>query len=252
MLLEHGEYLAVIELIRSLQGEVPDSEIAAGMLPGFDPWVVGAIRAEENDADAVVLLAEEYNRHGGHELLAAAMFKFAADRGSSDALEYVGNLLDWLGAYEQAIPYLRRARELDLTDPAMVAGCLGHALRETGHSGPEVEDLLREGAEVHDDFGIDFADVLIENEALREAAALLKRLTASSVYGAAIKYGNLLDDELDEPELAIEAYLTGIEQGDGHSAYNLALLYDDQGDDRLSAKYLALARKMGDMTAWPR
>lgn len=249
-LLEQGDYLGAVRVIRGAARAVPDSELGAAVSPEFDPQVIGAIREERDEAEAVFLMAAALNDRSGSELLAVEVFKAAADLGSSSALEYVGNLLDWLGAYEQAIPYLRRARDIDLTDPAMVAGCLGHALRETGQSGAEVEDLLREGAAVHDGFAVDFAEVLIEKQAFGEAATLLKRLTETGVFGAAIKYGNLLDDELDEPGLAINAYLTGIEQGDSHCAYNLAVLYDGQGDDRSAAEYLALARQMGDMSEW--
>lgn len=113
--------------------------------------------------------------------------------------------------------------------PAWIAGLLGRARHQLGDSGDEVEELLRVASQEHFEFGVDYANLLRSREAYADAIPLLRDLVANDVPGSAIVLGNLLDDELDDPEGAIEAYRVGIEQGDSHGAYNLAILYHHRG-----------------------
>lgn len=113
--------------------------------PEFDPECIEMIRDQVSEADAIFMLGAECWGQSERTLEAVEILRLAVDAGSPRALEAIGDALDWLGAYEQAIPYLERAHAEGVGDQAWLAGVLGHARRELGVDGRDVDDLLREG-----------------------------------------------------------------------------------------------------------
>ncbi|MHC9046105.1 hypothetical protein ACYX8G_16090 [Microbacterium saperdae] len=245
------DYLGAVRILRGAGVALPAEKAALFFFPEFGPGAIEAIRGEAAEAEAVYVLATEYWSVSEHKLEAVDILRVAIDAGSAPALEVIGDALDWLGAYEQAIPYLQRARAEGIGYQAWIAGLLGHARRELRDRGDDVHELLREGASEHVEFGVDFAHSLLERDALEEARTLLRRLVEQNVPGSHIMLGNLLDDEFDDPEGAAVAYLGGIAEGDSHSAYNLAILHHHQGNVDESDHFRRIAREMGDLSAWP-
>lgn len=248
---ELRDYLGAVRILRNAGVTLAAEKAALFFFPEFSPGSIETIRVEAAEAEAVSILASEYWGVSEHKLEAVDILRVAIDAGSTPALEVIGDALDWLGAYAQAIPYLQRARAEGIGYQTWIAGLLGHARREMGDRGDDVHDLLREGASERVDFGVDFAHSLLERNAFEEARTLLRRLVEQNVPGSHIMLGNLLDDEFDDPEGAAVAYLGGIAGGDSHSAYNLGILHHHRGAPEKSAHYLALARKKGNLSAWP-
>lgn len=187
----------------------------------------------------------------GSELIAVEILKEAAKLGAEGALISLAEALFWLGADEDAVIHLERARELRVGDPARVSGMLGEARLSLGDESRDVEDLLAEGAAVHPEFGVSYAKMLRIRGEHDAARAVLEALVHSNEYGAALHLGNLFDDEFGEAEAAISSYLRGIDTGDAHSAFNLAVLYYGRDDLVEAERFLRVAREMGDLTYFP-
>lgn len=245
------DYLGVVRILQGAGVMMPAEQAALFFFPEFSPESIELIRSAPTDAGALYDLASEYWGVSEHKLEAIDILRVAIDAGSPAALEVIGDALDWLGAYEQAIPYLERVRAEGIGHPTWIAGLLGHSRRELGERGEDVHELLREGASEHVEFGVDFAHSLLERDALEEARTLLRRLVEQNVAGSHIVLGNLLNDEFDDQVGAIDAYLGGIEEGDSHSAYNLAILHHHAGNSDESAHFRRIAREMGDLSSWP-
>lgn len=224
----------------------------AAAILGSEFLIDGLKNIEEaaRDADAVYLLGVDLSARPDRQAEAVAALRMAESLGSEDAVAFLGDVLSSLGAHEEAVVFLRRARSAGFGNRAWVAGLLGPSLRELGESGPEAEELLREGAEMFADFGVDYAKALRARGAEDDAEAVLRSLVSDGVYGAAIQLGSLLSAKSDI-EGAIAAYLEGIQSKDGHSALNLAILLHDEGREADSRYYKIVARELGDMTDWP-
>lgn len=246
-----GDYLNSIHLLRILSTSVSTRDLASVFYDSFAPESIELILDAADDGESLYRLAAEFWDADEWKLAAIEVFRAAIDQGSRQALEAIGDSLDWLGAYEEAIPYLERTRREGIGRPAWTAGLLGHARYQLGDSSAEVAELLRTGASEHTEFGVDYANLLRKRGSYPEAVTLLRELVAANVPGSALVLGNLLDDEFDDPQGAIGAYRRGIEQGDSHSAYNLAILYHHRGRNVLAKKFRAIAREMGDHSAWP-
>jgi tetratricopeptide (TPR) repeat protein len=245
------DLVVFVAVVRSRKDDLPAGEVASLLHPEFDVEVITRMQDVAELGDALFELGAELWNHSDTVLAAIDAFRDGAEHGSRPALEAVGESLAWMGAYEQAIPYLDRTRSTGVGRPAWIAGLLGHARFELGDDSDDVEELLREGALQHTDFGVDLATLLYRHEAFEEALPLLRDLVAQNVPGSHIILGNVLEDPLDDYAGAIEAYLGGIEEGDSHSAYNLAILYRNRDAPELADHYRKLARTMGDLTRWP-
>lgn len=247
---ERSDYRGVALAIQRGVEEFGADHASAVLASEFSIDGLKSIKDAASDADAVYLLGVELWTHSVGQLEAVVALREADSLGSEEAVAFLGDILSSLGAHEEAIGFLRRARDGGFGNRAWVAGLLGSSLREVGEFGAEVEELLREGAEEYDDFGVDYSKVLRARGADDEAAAVLRPLVTEGVYGAAIQLGNLLSENSDI-EGAVEAYLKGVESNDGHSALNLAILYHEEGKESDSRYYKLVARDLGDMTAWP-
>ncbi|MBE7955228.1 hypothetical protein ABTZ44_15565 [Microbacterium oxydans] len=246
---EASDYRSVAAAIKRGVDEVGSDHAAVLLESEFSVEGLKSIHDAETDADAVYLLGVELWGHSVGQLEAVVALREAESLGSEEAVAFLGDVLSSFGAHEEAIGFLRRARDRRYGNRAWVAGLLGASLYELGETGDEVEELLREGAEVFADFGVDYAKALRARGADDEAAVVLRPLVADGVYGAALQLGNLLSDNSDI-EGAVEAYLKGVESKDGHSALNLAILYHEEGQDADSRYYKLVARDLGDMTEW--
>ncbi|WP_460784299.1 tetratricopeptide repeat protein [Microbacterium tumbae] len=213
--------------------------------------IVYYVREAESDADALAILAAYIWAVSGSEIEGIEIFRQAVSMGSTKALPDLGEALSWMGAYEQAVPILRRAIEARSGDRNLLFGLLGQALWRIGVHDADITEFLAAGAEHFDRFGIEYAHGLIRLHRFEEARALLNRLINAEECGAAIMLANLLRDEFDDESSAEVAYRRGVEEGDAFSAYNLALMLRRQGRDDESSIYLRRARRMGDMSEWP-
>lgn len=245
---ETSDYRSVAAAIKRGVDEV-GSDAAVLLESEFSIEGLTSIHDAETEADAVYLLGVELWGHSVGQLEAVVALREAESLGSEEAVAFLGDVLSSFGAHEEAIGFLRRARDRGYGNRAWVAGLLGASLSELGETGDEAEELLREGAEVYAEFGVDYAKVLHARGADDEAAVVLRLLVADGVYGAAIQLGNLLSERSDI-DGAVEAYLKGVESKDGHSALNLAILYHEEGQEADSRYYKLVARDLGDMTEW--
>lgn len=212
---------------------------------------VQAIDAAPTLAIALHELGGRLWDQSGSELLAVEILTEAAMLGADDALLSVAEALFWLGADEDAVVHLERARELRVGDPARVSGMLGESRLSLGDKSRDVENLLAEGTAVHPEFGVSYAKMLRLRGEHDAARVVLEALVDSNEYGAALHLGNLLDDEFGETEAAISSYLRGIDTGDAYSAFNLAVLYYRRDDLVEAERFLSVAREMGDLTYFP-
>jgi len=250
-LIRRGDFLGSVRVLRAIASSVPAAELARSYYETFAVESIDSIVNAADEGEALYLLGMEFWDAADWKFAAIDVFRSAVEKGSERALEAIGDFLDWLGAYEEAIPFLERAREKGIGKSTWIAGLLGHARQHLGDSSREVEELLREGASEHSEFGVDYVNLLRARGAFDDAIPLLRDLVAKDVPGSPIILGNLLDDEFDDPKGAIDAYQRGIEQGDSHSAYNLAILYRNRGAVALAAKFRRIAQEMGDLSAWP-
>lgn len=247
---ERSDYRSLVIAIQRGVKEVGPEHAALILESEFSIEGLKSVETAATDADAVYLLGVELWAHRLGQLEAVAALREADALGSEEAVAFLGDVLNSLGAYGEAIGFLRRARNGRFGDPAWVAGLLGSSLSALGESGTEVEELLREGAERYADFGVDYAKVLRARGADSEAAVVLRPLVAEAVYGAALQLGNLLSENSDI-DGAVAAYLKGVESNDAHSALNLAILYHAEGLEAECQYYKLVARELGDATEWP-
>ena len=246
-----GDYPTAVALARA----AASPEALAG-LDGLLPRetavdAVGLIQGAASDAEAMFLLGAALWELPGSELLAMAIMRSAVDAGSPEGLLALAEALEWFGAFEQAIPLLEKARSQGMGDSAKIAALLGRARSVLGERSADVEALLREGATEHRWAGVEYARVLRERGAYREAAEILQPLVQQQEYGAATLLGNLLCDELHDHAGAMNAYRLGIATGDAFSALNLAIMLWQRGDALEADRFRRLAREMGDLTEWP-
>lgn len=240
--------------VRSLRGGGDSSRFLEQLFRGneIDPAeVIDAVRGAASLENAIYQVGVGLWSIDGEELLALEILREANHHGSREAEVALGEALVWMGAYEEAITVLESACENKNGDKAKVLGLLGESRFAMGDQSEAIEELLREGASEYEEFGIDYATILRRRGAYNDAVSVLRTLAASGVFGSALLLGNILDDDLGDSDGARAAYLHGIQSGDAHSAYNLAVLLYRHDETDEARKYLALARRMGDMAEFP-
>ena len=245
------EFTTLVERLRANDQFAANSIKRLFSSPGFANEAVRAIAEAPTLAAALHELGGHLWDQSGNELFAVDILKEAAKLGAGGAFISLAEALFWLGADEDAVIHLARARELRVGDPAKVSGMLGEVRLSLGDASRDVENLLAEGAAVHPEFGVSYAKMLCVCGEHDAARAVLEALVDSNEYGAALHLGNLLDDVFGETEAAISSYLRGIDTGDAHSAFNLAVLYYGRDDLVEAERFLRVAREMGDLTYFP-
>lgn len=249
------------DVMRDLVNEIRSLRTGAGSAPVLEALLAGrasaaaeamaAVREAASLEYAIFEVGARLWSEDGQELLALEIFREAARRGSREAEAALGDALVWMGAYEDAITVLQSSRASRKGDQAKVSGLLGKSLFALGDQSAAVEELLREGAAEYEEFGLDHAMILLHRGSQGEAVTILRALTESGVFGSALLLGNILDDDLDDSEGAQTAYMKGIQSGDAHSAYNLAVLHYRHDRVAEARHYLAVARRMGDLSEFP-
>lgn len=193
---------------------------------------------------------------GGREREAIPYLLDAAEAGVSDAIGRLGDCLHWMGEFDEAIPWLERAIDQRdemsdflssyLSTPVLV-GRLGEALLAVGRDRDRALGLLRSAAETVPESGVLLAHEVLKDGEIEEARRLLVQSLEAGSREAPLLLGNLLSDEFDDTAGAMWAYRVGIERGDAHSAYNLAVDLADEGAVTEALELFATARRMGDM-----
>ncbi len=241
-----GDFHAAIETLKALR--VGDGN---SLEPALNAEQISLILSAASPAQALYLFGTAVWSMDGYELLGLKILIDAAAHGSEAAVSAVGEGLSWLGMPEHAIEWLERAWDAASDRKTWIGGLLGESLQATDQHDERVLALLERAAEEDDSFGVSFAIELCEFGELEQARSCLEGLTERGVYGAAIKLGNLLVDELDDPVGAERAYRAGVRQGDGHSAYNLGVLLQKQGRRSEADDAFREALQLGDYTEPP-
>ncbi|MCI0155809.1 hypothetical protein KNO15_03770 [Leifsonia shinshuensis] len=196
----------------------------------------------------------------GRESLAIEILRAAIRHGSSEAPAALGTYLLWTGHIEEATHLVRTAIGRRLPNWELAAGALAQRDVELSQISENTVDALAtayaklesstsvgESREQAEQFAIDLAKA---HRALGEYDAARRLLETEIERGnvrAPILLGNILQDDLDDSAAAAAAFEIGAVAGDGHSAYNLAVLLGAQEDRSAEAKYwLMEAASRGD------
>lgn len=189
-------------------------------------------RAEaEGDTSAALNLGLALAATGDCEAAELA-YRRAHDVGDPKARAVLADLWRWHGRPEDARALLREAAE---GGDQYAAGYLGSWLTlDTGHgveheAGPQVEALLRAGADVDDDACGDLGWLLRRRGDLDEAEQVLSAGHERGALDCSIKLALILEEDRGDVSAA-EAVLRVAVDADERNAYNnLALLLCDQG-----------------------
>jgi len=174
---------------------------------------------------------------------AVGAFEIAALQGNDAATLALGESRLWMGA--EAVAPLRELVDRAGEDHERAAGLLGRAYMGLPNPDwPTITDLLRVAAAEDDLFIPDLARSLSANGLRQQAISELKRARPDDA-DAAVLLGNIYweDGQLDA---AREEYRRGISLGDAHSAYNLAGLLIENGDEKDGYDWLRWAATKGD------
>lgn len=193
-------------------------------------------RAEaEGDTTAVLNLGLALAATGDCEGAELA-YRRAHDAGDPKARAVLADLWRWHGRPEDARALLREAA--DSGDP-FAAGYLGCWLyldaehdaddRLEHEADPEVEALLRSGAEVDDDACEDLGWLLRRRGDLDEAEQVLRRGHERGALDCSIKLALLLEEDRDDAAAAEAVLQIAINAGEPNAYNNLANLLWDQG-----------------------
>jgi thioredoxin-like negative regulator of GroEL len=172
-------------------------------------------------------------------------FRDAAAAGDKDAEYALGRGLLWVGDTEEAVALLGRLSSGSGELADLAAGDLGRHLLGVGSDIGRATRLLGRAAAAHPEYRSDYAQALAASGQKPDAVELLERETRQGSRDAPIVLGNIYL-ELGDDSSAEQAYRTGFQRGDAHSAYNLAALLADRGDMAGSRRWLQAAADGGD------
>ncbi|BFM26298.1 tetratricopeptide (TPR) repeat protein [Microbacterium testaceum] len=240
-----NDYLELVRRVRAAGLGDASHFSNSGIL--LSPEVVDELRRAEDTPSALFALGAHVWGEEGSELEAIEIFRSASLLGSLDALKALGVALNWMGAHEGAVTWLRQALEKEPDNPQL-HGLLGESLLALGQLEP-AEPHLR-SALIDPSFYMPLARIVQLRGDMDEYRRLVFIASDADVYGSHILAGNILSDcgDLDGAKCM---YQRGIETDDAHSAFNLATIYYSQGELSLSEEMFRRAREMGDLRVSP-
>lgn len=224
------------------------SFITSGLELDISESAWAAILAEQDLANSLLLLGIELWSSTGHEVDTIEVFERSAELGSVRARLLLGESRAWLGQLDEAEADLRAALiPRETADRASFL--LGRLLLSDRDRLDEAITFLRAGVDADPDAPVDLASALMANAEFEEARSILEHEVRSKNPSAPIVLGNLLLDHFRDRDGAVSAYRVGIELGDAYSAYNLALIFRNEGDIQQSSDLLRWAAERGDPNA---
>ncbi|KAA9108155.1 tetratricopeptide repeat protein [Microbacterium rhizomatis] len=136
---------------------------------------------------------------------------------------------------------------LDDEHVPLAEGVIGH-WRWHYLNDPAAETQLRRGMHAYGTARADLAHLLIATGRHAEARSILCEGASQKVVECILPLARLLEDDGDR-RAAEDLYRHGIELGDGHSAWNLAVLLIEDGRPEEAARWQWTAAEMGDELA---